>query len=340
MTPDSRTLLIAEAGVNHNGSLELALALVDAAAAADADAVKFQTFRADLLASPEAPKARYQEERTTRGESQLAMLRALELSDADHRAIRARCDERAIEFISSPFDLRSIDLLATLGIRRIKVPSGELTNVPYLRRIAALRIPVLLSTGMATLDEARAAVAVLEAAGCPRSRLTLLQCSTEYPTPPGDVNLRAMLTLRDQLAVAVGYSDHTEGISVPVAAVALGASVIEKHLTLDRTLPGPDHRASLEPEQFAAMARAIREVELALGDGVKRPTSAEAETAAAARKSIVAARAIAAGERLTEDALAVKRPGTGISPLHWDEVVGLIATRAYAPDEQIAEPLP
>jgi N,N'-diacetyllegionaminate synthase len=335
----TRVFVIAEAGVNHNGSLERALELVDADAAAGADAVKFQTFRADALAAGYAVKAAYQAAATGAG-GQLEMLRALELSAADHRALQTRCEQRGVEFLSAPFDLESVALLGALGLRRLKIPSGELTNVPYLRRVAALGLPLILSTGMATLDEVRAALAVLAAAGCGRERVTVLHCSTEYPTPPNEVNLLAMVTLRDELGVAVGYSDHTEGIAVPIAAVALGATVIEKHLTLSRDLPGPDHKASLEPLEFAAMLRALREVEQALGDGVKRPAPGERENVAVARKSIVAARTIAAGRRFDEDDLTVKRPGTGISPLRWDDVVGLVATRDYAPDEQIDEVLP
>lgn len=340
MSPAAHVFVIAEAGVNHNGSVTMALQLVDAAVAAGADAVKFQSFRADLLAAADAPRAAYQRAATGSSGGQLEMLRALELSADEHRRLAAHCRERGIEFLSSPFDTESIELLATLDLARLKVPSGELVDVPYLRRVAALGLPLIVSTGMATLSEVGAALAVLEAAGCPRARVTVLHCSTEYPTPPADVNLRAMITMRDALGVAVGYSDHTEGIAVAVAAAALGAVVIEKHLTLDRALPGPDHRASLEPGAFGEMVRALRAVELALGDGVKRPTAAELENAAVARKSIVAARAIAAGETLTADNLTVKRPGTGTSPLRWDDVVGLSASRGYGPDEPIVEPLP
>jgi len=340
MSPPAHVFVIAEAGVNHNGSVAMALQLVDAAVAAGADAVKFQSFRAHLLAAADAPRAAYQQEATGPSGGQLEMLRALELTADEHRRIAAHCWERGIEFLSSPFDTESIELLATLGLRRLKVPSGELVDVPYLRRVAALGLPLIVSTGMATLSEVGAALAVLEAAGCPRERVTVLHCSTEYPTPPADVNLRAMVTMREALGVAVGYSDHTEGITVAVAAAALGAGVIEKHLTLDRTLPGPDHRASLEPGAFGEMVFALRALEVALGDGVKRPTAAELENAAAARKSIVAARAIAAGETLAADDLAVKRPGSGMSPLCWDDVVGLVASHSYGPDDPIDEPLP
>lgn len=332
--------IIAEAGVNHNGSLDLALQLVAAAAAAGADAVKFQSFRASSLVSATAPMAGYQRNALGGSVGQLEMLRDLELSTQDHRRIMQRCREDGIEFLSSPFDSQSIDLLAKLGLQRLKVPSGELTDVPYLRRIAATGLPLIVSTGMATLDEVRAALDVLAQAGCPRAHVTLLHCSTEYPTPLEDVNLRAMITMRDALGVAVGYSDHTESLTVPVAATALGATVIEKHLTLDRTLRGPDHRASLEPQDFAAMVRAIRQVEIALGDGIKRPTAAELENAAAARKSIVTTRAIEASERFTTENLGVKRPGTGMSPLLWDALIGRRASRAYDRDELVEEPLP
>jgi len=336
----AHVLVIAEAGVNHNGSLQMALELVDAAAEAGADAVKFQTFRADLLASAAAPKAVYQEETTGARGGQREMLRGLELSAADHRELVRRCAERSVEFLSSPFDTASIDLLAELGLKRLKVPSGELTDVPFLRRVAALGLPLIVSTGMASLEEVRTALTVLETAGCPRARVTVLHCTTAYPTPMHDVNLRAMATMRDALDVGVGYSDHTQGFTVPVAAAALGASVIEKHLTLDRALPGPDHRASLEPVEFATMVRAVREVEAALGDGIKRPTAAELQNAIVARKSIVAARAIAAGEPLSAENLTVKRPGTGMSPLLWDDVIGRVASRAYAADDFIEEPRP
>jgi len=333
----SRVFIIAEAGVNHDGSLDRALDMIDAAADAGADAVKFQTFSAARLATREAPKAAYQDAGTPSGESQYDMLARLELSMDDHAALADRCAQRCVVFMSAAFDIESLRNLAALGIDRVKVPSGELTNVPYLREVAALGLPVLLSTGMATLDEVRTALDVLEAAGMPRARVTVLQCTTDYPADPAEANLRAMLTMRDELGVRVGYSDHTPGITVPVAAVALGAEVIEKHFTLDRTLPGPDHQASLEPGELAEMVVAIRTVGLALGDGVKRPSAAETASAAVARKSIVAARDIAAGEAFDTANLAVKRPGTGISPLRWDEMLGRRASRDYRRDELIEE---
>jgi N,N'-diacetyllegionaminate synthase len=333
--PVPGVFVIAEAGVNHNGSLERALAMVDAATEAGADAVKFQTFSAARLATRAAPKAPYQGERTDEAESQYDMLARLELTADDHRALIARARDRGIVFMSAAFDPESLALLAGLGIDRVKVPSGELTNVPYLRDVAWLGLPVLLSTGMGTLDEVRAALGTLEAAGLSRSRVTVLQCTTEYPTPPDEVNLRAMATMRGELGVAVGYSDHTEGICIAAAAVALGAAVIEKHFTLDRSLPGPDHRASLEPAEFAEMVRGIRDVERSLGDGVKRASPGELLNVVAARKSIVAARDIAAGETLTEENLAAKRPGDGVSAARWDDVVGRRARRDFRRDEKI-----
>jgi len=330
----NRTLIIAEAGVNHNGDLAIAKRLIDAAAGAGADVVKFQTFSADRMVTRDAAKADYQK-RSGRDESQHAMLRRLELTPEMHEALIAHCRSRDIEFLSTPFDAESVELLADLGIGRFKIASGELTNLPLLRSIGARRGEVIVSTGMATLDDIRNALAVLEQAGTPRSRVTVLHCNTEYPSPMADVNLLAMATIRETLAVRVGYSDHTLGIEVAVAAVALGASVIEKHFTLDRNQLGPDHRASLEPAELKAMVEAIRNIEMALGDGVKRPSASEARNMAAARKSLVASRAIHAGEPFTEANLAVKRPGTGISPMRWDEVLGRRAPRDFGPDELI-----
>jgi len=330
-----RVLVIAEAGVNHNGDMELARRLVAAAAAAGADVVKFQTFSAERLATRDARKADYQGRTTGTHESQQAMLSKLELSAEAHHMLIDCCRQHEIEFCSSGFDERSVDLLAELGLNRFKIPSGEVTNLPYLRHIGRLGGPLILSTGMASLEEVESALAVLEGAGTPRQCITVLHCNTEYPTPISDVNLRAMLTIRDRLGVAVGYSDHTEGIEVAVAAVALGATVIEKHLTLDRTLPGPDHRASLEPDEFQAMVRAIRNIELALGDGIKRPSQSELKNSPIARKSLVAAQYIRAGEQFSPQNLAVKRPGTGLSPMRWDEAIGQRAKRDFQPDELI-----
>jgi N,N'-diacetyllegionaminate synthase len=329
-----KTLIIAEAGVNHNGDLALARRLIDVAANAGADLVKFQTFVAHRLVTTRAAKAAYQEQ-SGAGESQYAMLQPLELTRDMHLALIAHCKSRGIEFFSTAFDVQSIDLLAELGLSCFKIPSGEITNLPYLRHIARQGKPVILSTGMATLGEIEAALDVLERAGLSRDRITILHCSTEYPTPMADVNLRAMLAIREAFGVSVGYSDHTQGIEVAVAAVALGATVIEKHFTLDRTLPGPDHKASLEPAEFESMVKAIRNIERAMGNGVKWPTTTEEQNKAAARKSLVASRQIHAGEVFTEGNLGVKRPGTGISPMRWDEVLGRKASRDFAPDEVI-----
>lgn len=331
------TFVIAEAGVNHEGRLDLALALVDAAADAAADAVKFQTFKTAEMMARSTPKAAYQLETTSSEETYFEMGLRLELSEADHLAIIERCAERGIEFLSTPFDAGSVELLERLGMRVFKVPSGEITNLPLMRQIGALGKPVILSTGMSDLDDIAAALDVLTAAGAPREQITLLHCTTEYPAPLADVNLRAMCAMRDAFGLPVGYSDHTQGITVPIAAVALGATMIEKHLTLDKTMVGPDHAASLEPDEFAEMVAAIRDVELALGDGVKRPAPSEIPNAAIARKSVVAAREIAAGEVFSAENVTAKRPGTGMSPMRWDELIGKPALRAYAADEQIDE---
>lgn len=330
-------LIIAEAGVNHDGDLDRARALVRAAAAAGADMVKFQTFSATEIAANHAPKAAYQQASTDAGESQRDMIARLELSRADHHALVSECADAGIRFFSTGFDTASLDLLVDeIGIDRIKVPSGEITNLPLLRHVAAKRLPVIISTGMATLGEIEDAIAVLEDGGIARTAITVLHCNTEYPTPPADVNLTAMGAIGTALGVAVGYSDHTLGIEISVAATALGATVIEKHFTLDRTLPGPDHGASLEPDELAAMVRAIRNVEAAMaGDGIKRPSASERRNRPIARRSLVAARAIRAGEPFTAQNLAAKRPGTGISPMRWDEVVGRLASRDYLMDELV-----
>lgn len=330
------TLIIAEAGVNHNGDIELARRLVHAAAEAGADLVKFQTFVASRIATAAAPKADYQKETTGTAESQQDMIARLELSRADHEVLIAECEAAGIGFFSTGFDEESLDLLVDLGIDRIKIPSGELTNLPLLRHAAAKGLSVILSTGMADMAEIGEALAALEAGGVARADVTVLHCNTEYPTPMADVNLNAMRSIGDSFGVAIGYSDHTMGIEVPIAAVALGATVIEKHLTLDRSMPGPDHAASLEPGEFAAMVSAIRHIEQAIGgDGVKRPSPSEAKNIAIARKSIVAARAIRAGEAFSDANLTAKRPGTGISPMRWDEVIGRPAPRDFAADELI-----
>lgn len=329
------TLVIAEAGVNHNGSLDLACRLVDVAAEAGADVVKFQTFRADRLVTRTAAKADYQKATTSAEESQHEMIRRLELSESMHEALQARCRERGIEFFSTAFDVESLDYLMGLGMARIKVPSGEITNLPYLRHVGRCGKPVILSTGMATLGEIEAAINVLEQVGLPRTELTVLHCSTEYPTPMHEVNLMAMASIREAFGVCVGYSDHTQGIEVATAAVALGAAVIEKHFTLDRSLHGPDHLASLEPSELADMVRAIRNIEAAMGDGIKRPGASELRNRAVARKSLVAACRIERGECFSEANLAVKRPGTGMSPMRMDEILGRPSPRDFDVDELI-----
>ena len=331
----SRTLIIAEAGVNHNGDLALARQLIDVAAVAGADLVKFQTFTADRLATRAAQKADYQNRTTTSTESQHEMLSRLELTDAMHHELIAHCATRKIDFFSTGFDIESVDLLVRHGQNHFKIPSGEITNLPYLRHIGRLGKSVILSTGMANLGEIEAAIDALEAAGTPRAMLTVLHCTTEYPTPMAEVNLRAMLSIHAAFGVAVGYSDHTQGIEVAIAAVAMGATVIEKHFTLDRNLPGPDHKASLEPAELNAMVAAIRNIEVALGDGIKRLTTSEARNRPVVRKSLVASRAIKSGALFTAENITAKRPATGISPMRWDEVIGKTALRDFGPDELI-----
>ena len=330
-----RTLIIAEAGVNHNGDLALAVALVDAAAKAGADLVKFQSFTAGSLSTHAAPTAHYQSKGSPNMNSQLEMLRELELTPEMHEALLAHCRKRHIGFLSSGFDIQSVDYLARLGLDRFKIPSGEITNLPLLRHVGSFRKPVILSTGMSTLGEVEAAIHVLNDAGTLNDQITVLHCNTEYPTPMTDVNLRAMLSIRNAFGVDVGYSDHTSGIEVSIAAVALGATVIEKHLTLDRRLPGPDHNASLEAAEFGAMVCAIRNIEQALGDGIKRPSYSEQKNILVVRKSLVASRAIKTGECFTAENVTAKRPGTGISPMRWDEIIGRTAGRDFSTDEFI-----
>ena len=327
----ARTFVVAEAGVNHNGDVALGLALIDAAADAGADAVKFQTFRTDALVSRAAPKAGYQVETTGAGESQRDMLARLELSHEAHARLQERCAKRGVVFFSAPFDEASADALQRLGTPLIKIPSGEITNLPFLRHVARMGRPMIVSTGMSTLDEVAAAVAAIRESGDPP--IALLQCVSAYPAPPADMNLRAMDTLRERFGVPVGLSDHTLGLEVALAAVARGAAVVEKHLTLDKAMRGPDHRASLDPGEMATLVRGIRTIESALGDGDKRPTASELDTRRVARKSLVAARALRAGERLTEDAVAVKRPGTGIPPAELSRAVGRRLRRDVAADE-------
>jgi N,N'-diacetyllegionaminate synthase len=329
----ARVLIIAEAGVNHNGSIDLAVQLIDAAKASGADAVKFQTFRADRIATRSAEKANYQQRQAADGESQFEMLQRLELDAAAHRRLFDYCRKTAIQFLSSPFDIQSIDLLDTLEVPLLKIPSGEITNLPFLERIAAKGRPVILSTGMSTLGEVEEAVQVLRAGGV--SEITLLHCVTEYPAPYAEINLRAMQTLKSAFGLPVGYSDHTPGIEIAIAAVALGAEVIEKHFTLDRSLPGPDHSASLEPKEFKQMVAAIRNVESALGDGIKKPALCELPNIPVARKSVVAARALRAGQKLAAADLDIKRPGTGLSPKLLTALVGRTLRTNIEPDELI-----
>lgn len=331
--PGHPCFIIAEAGVNHNGDLDLARRLVDAAAAAGADAVKFQTFRAERVVSRGAPKAEYQKATTSPDESQLEMLRRLELSPEAHRELAGYARERGILFLSTPHDQESIDLLADLGVPAFKVGSGDLTNLPYLRHLARKGRPILLSTGMATLGEVEEALAVIFAEG--NREVVLLHAVSSYPAPPEDCNLRAMGTLAAAFRVPVGFSDHTLGLEVALAAVALGACVIEKHLTLDRSLPGPDHKASLEPEEFRAMVEGIRRVERALGDGVKRPAPSEENTRVVARKSLVAATEIPPGTRIRPEMVAVKRPGTGLPPRCLDAILGRETRRGIPADQPI-----
>lgn len=331
----NHTLVIAEAGVNHNGDLNVAFRLVEAAAQAGADVVKFQTFHAQELVTRKAGKAAYQKQTTGEAGSQLAMLQKLELTPEHHLELIDHCQACGIEFLSTAFDPFSIDLLASLTLPRWKVPSGEITNLPLLRKIGSFRQSVILSTGMANLGEIEEAIDVLVHAGSRRDQITVLHCTTEYPAPLDEVNLRAMQTIARSFGVTVGYSDHTDGIAVPIAAVAMGATVIEKHLTLDRTMAGPDHLASLEPVEFAAMVKGIRTIELALGDGIKRPTASERANLSLVRKSLVASRAIQPGEPFTAKNITAKRPGSGISPMCWDKIIGRKASRAYAPDELI-----
>ena len=330
----SRVFIIAEAGVNHNGSIELAKKLVDAAKFAGVDAIKFQTFKAEKLVSKNAQKADYQKKNTGNADdSQLKMLKALELSYDEFRELKDYCDEQHIIFLSTAFDFESLDFLESIGIPIYKVPSGEITNLPYLERIARTGKEIILSTGMCTLDEVRDAMNVLKENGA--ENISVLHCTTEYPAPLEEVNLAAMQFMAKELNCSIGYSDHTEGIDVPIAAVALGASIIEKHFTLDKNMEGPDHKASLEPNELKDMVSAIRNVELAIGEQKKEPTESERRNMAIARKSIVASKRINKGDLFTEENLTVKRPGNGISPMKWYEVLGKNAGRDFEEDELI-----
>jgi len=324
--------IIAEAGVNHNGSFDLACKLVDAAKKAGADCIKFQTFKSNNLVSHNAQKAEYQKNTTGEG-SQVEMLKKLELSYVEFLALKKHCDEVGICFLSTPFDFESIDFLNSVDMPFWKIPSGEVTNYPYLVALARTEKPVVMSTGMCEMTEIEAAIKVLRDNGA--EDIKLLHCNTEYPTPFEDVNLRAMNTMKDEFNLEVGYSDHTKGIEVPIAAVALGATIIEKHFTLNRNMEGPDHKASLEPHELAAMVESIRHIEKAIGTGDKTPSPSEIKNKAVARKSIVAKKRIEAGEIFTEEIITVKRPGFGISPMRWNEVLGKKAIRAFDEDELI-----
>lgn len=328
-----KVFIIAEAGVNHNGDLSKAKQLVDVAKEAKVDAIKFQSFKTEQLVCKHAPKADYQIEQTGSLESQFDMIKRLELTVEMHKELIAYCKQKEIMFLSAPFDIESIDLLHDLGLDTFKVPSGELTNLPYIRKIAQMNKKMIISTGMATLEEIEACLNVVRSYSSKAP--ILLHCNTEYPTPMEDVHLRAMLTLKERFKCEVGYSDHTLGIEVPIAAVALGATVIEKHITLDKTMEGPDHKASLEPDELKQMVSAIRHIEKALGSLDKKPSPSEMKNKKIARKSIVALKAISKGEKYTEENLTVKRPGTGISPMRWDEVIGKVADRNYVEDELI-----
>jgi len=327
--------IIAEAGVNHNGSLELAKKLIDVAVDAGVDAVKFQTFKTENLVSKNAQKANYQKETTSREESQFMMIKKLELDLSTHHELISYCKMKNIMFLSTPFDYDSIDMLNKLGLEIFKIPSGEITNLPYLRHIGSLQKKVILSTGMADIGEIEDALDVLIESGTQKGNITILHANTMYPTPMEDVNLHAMVTIGNTFDIAYGYSDHTLGIEVDIAAVAMGASVIEKHFTLDKTMDGPDHKASLEPDELQSMVRSIRNIEKALGSSIKKPSNSEKENITVVRKSIVARIPIKKGERLTTHNITIKRPGDGISPMRWDEVMGIVAQKDYSEDELI-----
>lgn len=331
-----KVLIIAEAGVNHNGSLEIAKRLIDEASSAGVDIIKFQTFKAEKLVSKAAKQAEYQKKNIGKGEeTQYAMLKKLELSNEQHEELIAYCQSKNIRFFSTAFDMDSIDYLHSLDLGLWKIPSGEITNYPYLKKIASYKEPVILSTGMCELSDIENAIYVLVANGVPKDIITVLHCNTEYPTPMKDVNLKAMFEIKEKFGVKIGYSDHTEGIEVPIAAVALGATVIEKHFTLDKNMEGPDHKASLEPSELKAMVKSIRNIEQALGTGHKTVSESERKNIEIARKSIVAAKDIKEGEIFTENNLTVKRPGNGISPMEWENVIGKVAKRNFKEEELI-----
>ena len=330
-----RTIIIAEAGVNHNGDINIAKKLIDIAVEAGVDYVKFQTFKAELAISKNAKKADYQNKTTDKSESQYEMIKKLELDKETHHILIDYCKAKNIKFLSTPFDLESIDLLFDLGIELYKIPSGEITNYPYLKKIAQKGLPIIISTGMANMQEIHDAFNILTENGIAEKDITILHANTEYPTPMEDVNLNAMLTIGKEFNTNFGYSDHTLGVEIPTAAVALGASVIEKHFTLDRTMQGPDHKASLEPTELKAMVSAIRNIEIAMGNGIKKASKSEQKNKPIARKSIVANKNIKKGESFTKDNITVKRPGTGISPMLWNEIIGKKAIKNFVEDDLI-----
>lgn len=331
----NKTFIIAEAGVNHNGSVKIAKKLIDAARDCGADAVKFQTFIAEKLVSVNAEKTAYQKETTNADETQFKMIKRLELGVMAHKELIDYCYKKGIMFLSSPFDLKSIDLLVELGLEIIKIPSGEIINLPYLKKIGKLKKSIIISTGMADLGETEDALDMLISSGTGKDKITVLHCNTEYPTPYEDVNLNAMITIKKAFGVKVGYSDHTLGIEIPIAAVALGAEVIEKHFTLDKNMEGPDHKASLEPKEFQAMVEAIRKIEKSLGNGIKKPSRSESKNISVVRKSIIATKPIKKGEIFSDENIGVKRPGNGISPMLWNMVIGKIAKKDFNIDELI-----
>jgi len=335
MESSNRVFIIAEAGVNHNGSFEKAIDMIHLAKEAGVDAVKFQTAIPELVMTKNADKAAYQVQNSGDNETQLEMIKKIHLPMGAYEKLKTECEKHDIEFMSTAFDDVSIETLKELDLERYKIPSGEITNLPYLRKIGGLGKPIIMSTGMATLEEVRVALDILIDAKAPKVTITVLHCNTEYPTPMEDVNLKAMLTIRDELGVKIGYSDHTLGFEIPIAAVSLGATVIEKHFTLDRFLPGPDHAASLEPDELKTMVATIRNIENAMGDGVKKPSHSEIKNIPITRKSIVAKKSIKKGEQFSTDNLTVKRPGTGISPMEWDTIIGKKSGVSFEPDDLI-----
>ena len=331
----NKTFIIAEAGANHNGKIEIARKLIDVAVEAGVDAVKFQTFKAKNIVSKYANKAEYQQKTTNSKESQFEMIKNLELDTTTHKKLITYCRKKNIIFLSSPFDNYSIDLLNDLGLEIFKIPSGEITNLPYLRKIGGLKKKIIISSGMADLDEIENALNILINSGTKKDNITVLHCNTEYPTPMKDVNLTAMQTIQQAFKIKVGYSDHTLGIEVPIAAVAMGAKVIEKHYTLDKNMEGPDHKASIEPDELKQMVKAIRNIEIALGNGIKQPSPSEIKNILIVRKSIVAVKNIKKGDIFTENNIAVKRPGNGISPIKWEKIIGRKAIKNFKKDDLI-----